>query len=168
MDCNFTSGLVPLLRLARMVVQIRGKMPKARWEGCYIILTKDRGLLFRYIVSPTLFSQEQGGRNSEVHVGYRRQFISRTLRKRQEVVGLPHRRFSELLRAEWTATNVKASASDNGVANTVGSPVAGNVLQAIEIHGNVTFCRVRAHNTLDTCQACPETTPHFRRMIVQG
>jgi hypothetical protein len=48
-------------------------------------------------------------------------------------------RFGEELRAHWVGIQAEAAVSDNGVANTIGGSVSGNVVQAREIHGNITF-----------------------------
>lgn len=47
--------------------------------------------------------------------------------------------FRERLRSEYTAVQAQTTAFDSGVANNVGGSVTGNVLQAREIHGNVSF-----------------------------
>jgi hypothetical protein len=65
-----------------------------------------------------------------------------------EVLALAHelavaeaddQRFGDELRAHWTGIHAEATASDDGVANTIGGSVSGNVVQAREIHGNITF-----------------------------
>ena len=50
-------------------------------------------------------------------------------------------KFSEELRSQWTAIKAQtaASAADDGVVNTVSGSVTGNVVQARDIHGDVTF-----------------------------
>jgi hypothetical protein len=49
--------------------------------------------------------------------------------------------FSRELRSQWTAIKAQtvASAADDGVANTISGPVTGNVVQARDVHGNITF-----------------------------
>jgi hypothetical protein len=45
--------------------------------------------------------------------------------------------FRDRLRAEWAAC--QASASCGSAGNTITGPVTGNVVQARDIHGNITF-----------------------------
>ncbi len=47
--------------------------------------------------------------------------------------------FKERLRAEWTAFQRYQGASSSGVANSIGGDVTGNVVQARDITGNITF-----------------------------
>lgn len=47
--------------------------------------------------------------------------------------------FGERLREEWTAVQAQSTASGDGVANTIGGSVSGNVVQARDIHGDITF-----------------------------
>lgn len=45
--------------------------------------------------------------------------------------------FKEQLRRQWSA--IKGTASDSGVVNSVGGTVTGNVVQARDIQGNISF-----------------------------
>lgn len=45
--------------------------------------------------------------------------------------------FRDRLRAEWTA--IQASASGGSASNTITGQVTGNVVQARDIHGDITF-----------------------------
>lgn len=45
--------------------------------------------------------------------------------------------FREQLRMEWAA--IKGQAPGSGVANSIGGTVTGNVVQACDIQGNITF-----------------------------
>lgn len=47
--------------------------------------------------------------------------------------------FSEQLRAQWAAFQSSGAVSDGGVANSINGPVTGNVVQARDIQGNITF-----------------------------
>lgn len=46
--------------------------------------------------------------------------------------------FSEQLRGQWAEIQARAAASADGVVNSVGN-VQGNVVQARDIHGNISF-----------------------------
>ncbi|MGF6888774.1 hypothetical protein ABH933_008328 [Nocardia sp. GP40] len=47
--------------------------------------------------------------------------------------------FKEKLRAEWASLTVDGRASDGSVANDLSGTTLGNVLQARDIHGDITF-----------------------------
>lgn len=47
--------------------------------------------------------------------------------------------FGEELRAQWAAARRRNSASDSGVANNISGSVRGNVVQARDIKGDITF-----------------------------
>lgn len=48
-------------------------------------------------------------------------------------------RFGEELRAQWAAARERNSASGSGVANNISGSVRGNVVQARDIKGDITF-----------------------------
>ncbi|GAA1987287.1 hypothetical protein [Amycolatopsis minnesotensis] len=61
------------------------------------------------------------------------------LAQRLEIAEAADPSFAEELRAEWEKASVAQHAESGGVANQVTGNVTGKVLQARDIHGNVTF-----------------------------
>ncbi|GAA4550413.1 hypothetical protein [Amycolatopsis samaneae] len=61
------------------------------------------------------------------------------LAERLEAAESADKEFAEELRAEWERVNVQQHAESGGVTNQVSGNVSGKVLQAGDIHGNVSF-----------------------------